>query len=126
MKDNFSAEEPRDIRSEPFTFEELGIKQMNRIAELGHKAMNAAGLQQKYNLLGVEAAIVAFAAFLPTEIAKKSIVKYKKKLNRDWLDEPDNRAKFFSLLMEWFSLLVGDFYSVGNVVPAKAIGVDFE
>ena len=117
--------EPEDIRSEPYSFEDLGLKQMNRISVLAQKALGERGVGQKYALLLLDGALVAFAAVLPTVRAKKSVKEFKVKLRKHYLEDEDLRILYFNSLMEWFELLVHDFYMVGNVVSGKDIDVYF-
>lgn len=117
--------EPEDIRSEPYTFEELGIRQMNRISVLAQKALGEKGIDQKYALLLLEGALVAFAAILPTVKSKNSVKNFKVRLRKSMLEESEHRIPYFNILMEWFELLVSEFYMVGNVVSGKDIDVYF-
>ena len=117
--------EPEDIRSEPYTFEELGIRQISRIALLSQKALGEKGINQKYSLLLLEGALVAFAAVLPVVAAKESVKQFKIKLKKDYLEEVDTRLIYYNRLMEWFELLIAEFYKISNVVSGKDVDIYF-
>lgn len=127
MASNFKSVDPRDIRSEPNTFEQLGIRQMNRIAELSQSAVGTFGLPGKYGLLSLEGAVRAFNAFLMAEdnACQEKLLAFEKQLKKDLLDDVDNRFKYFESLMKWFNFLASVFYSIANISPAKQVNVDF-
>lgn len=93
---------PEDIRSEPTTYQDVLVRQINRICQ---QVPNAVNTYDRRSLMSLESSIIVMDSLIHAranqnylEISKK----IKMSLDKSILDQKQKRFKYFQALMLWF------------------------
>lgn len=122
MNDVIESVEPHAIRAEPNNFQELIIRQLDRIAVLSQNVLRSF---DRKAILALEGSIQVLASLLAPYVNED----YKEKLEqiglqRELIINKNFRFEYFLQLMKWLELIVLQFGRVG-ILPAERIDIDF-